>query len=60
MVVPVYEDFKGLTVAQALQQLADQKDQPHVRHLTLYEIRLLRVAAELLCRYGDQAPVPVE
>ena len=58
--MPVYEDFKGLTVAEALEQMADQKDQPHVRHLTLYEIRLLRAAADLLHRYGDQGPVPVE
>lgn len=58
--MPVYRDFQGLTVAAALEQMADQKDRPDVRHLTLYEIRLLRAAADLLHRYSDHTPVPVE
>ncbi|MDE0497768.1 MAG: hypothetical protein OXH86_10470 [Acidimicrobiaceae bacterium] len=58
--MPVYRDFSGLTIAEALDQLADQKDQPEVRHLTLYEIRLVRAAAELLREHDDRTPVPIE
>ncbi|MCY3894776.1 hypothetical protein [Candidatus Poriferisodalis multihospitum] len=58
--MPVYRDFSGLTIAEALDQLADQKDQPEVRHLTLYEIRLVRAAAELLRERDDRTPVPIE
>ena len=58
--MPAYRDFSGLTIAEALDQLADQKDQPEVRHLTLYEIRLVRAAAELLREHDDRTPVPIE
>lgn len=50
--MPRYEDYAGLTLVDAVRQLAEHHSEPSTRHITRDERKLLHDAADWMERRG--------
>ena len=55
--MPTMEHYKGLTLVEALRQLADHHSKPRTRHITQDERKLIHDAADWMERNGCKYPV---